>query len=1194
MPIKFNLQSVKIVSSVSHETYLSFGDDRLRADAAPGAVAVLNVYEEFQLIAAIQYTGSKAPCPAVVTAVLPDHYRTRESSHIQHPTLVPGDETQVIWNVVAPSTPDKHPYEIVIWVEAAGPKGSVAPGYSIVPGDSIEGRVEGRIRAITGPSQLVFTTLPFTGATAAVVGEPSPMITVQTQNAEGTPQSPAPAAPTTVTLSSSTSGEFYSDAACTQPIGNSAVTLSAPANSASFYYQDPNAGAPVLTATDTSAIPLLSKATQTETINPAGTTTSVKASPASSMVGQQITLTATVTVDSGSLPPTGTVQFNVDGSAYGQPQALASASIQVALSQGSHEITATYSGDDNYTGSSSNPITVVVSAATVTITGRILTAVGQKPIPDVKVTAQDLTSPGIRIAPSKTGSDGIYSFTATAGDSLQILFPGQCLSPSGNNQQLYLKSSAGIIVNQASATTELPDTYYELRACQVSGTVVQVVDGSPQPFSGVPVTLVDTVRPATVYQTTTDAQGGFCFNPPVGTSFELQVPATMPAGRGTLLLSPNAANLPPTQTGIIVTPDVPNSVPTFTYAPQLSTVIGQVTDGEYGLYGIPVELSGQLTTTDSTGVYRFSDLLPGPATLRFRELAPDNSGAVWELRPGQRSLQNLSISGGQPIMADPVAYQPETHSIEQEVLIDGKPAEGILVDVRPKGAHYAIQSQRTGKDGKVFFLLQSAGNYDVTVYPDPAAAGGPQVNHVQVNSPAKPPAINLPNPVGGGGGPAQNGGRADIDLQAYPVLTEEVPAGVLPASTRQGTAGSIGGTSALGQAADKAIREVLSWRTKSDDSKGFLAALGQAFDLKEVEGHTEWTWTPRSYTVQTDMGAVTGAQASIYTRAKVALDQSMPLLDGLYPLVPNVEAEDLATVQSVVRTQFTALVNEFGTVGGPRVSRVDELFQLLLGHEDPDLPPTRPEEIVKGSLGKVRQRFGFQRRYVTTVDDEQNFTNYLILVDYVIGLNHSWIHDKDYFIRNGIQPGFSPFFGTQLVLLSRALDVVVQAVRDAYFAMDSVFMGDAERQVAQLDFAGLIVKVPNPRTGSPELHTFKPRTSGLFVAELLDWVDRAASDELPRLLQDAGKDGLESLQLVTDRLRKFVHGAIVPPQKAPSLPPGYHTPRVKRAMQLLADGLDETYKLAVQLSPPDLPVEVSPDDLRRLIREEIGRASARG
>jgi hypothetical protein len=397
----------------------------------------------------------------------------------------------------------------------------------------------------------------------------------------------------------------------------------------------------------------------------------------------------------------------------------------------------------------------------------------------------------------------------------------------------------------------------------------------------------------------------------------------------------------------------------------------------------------------------------------------------------------------------------------------------------------------------------------------------------------------------------------------------------------------------LGQTADKAIREVLSWRTKSDDAKGFLTALGQAFDLKEIEGHTEWTWTPRSYTVQTDMGAVTGAQASIYTRAKVALDQSLPLLDGLYPLVPNVEPADLATVQSVVRSQFTALVNEFGTVGGPRVSRVDELFELLLGHEDPDAPPTKPEEIVKGSLGLVRQRFGLQRRYVTTVDDEQNLTNYLILVDYVIGLNHSWIHDKNYFIRNGITPGFAPFFGTQLVLLSRALDVVTGAVQDAYFAMDSVFMGDAERQVAQLNFANLPVQVPNPVTGVPETHTFKPGTSGLFVAELLDWVYRASSDELPRLLQDAGKDGLDSLQRVTDRLRRFAHGAIVPPQNAPGLPPGYHTPRVKRAMQLLADGLDETYKLAVQLRPPDLPVEVSPDELRRVIRDEITKASVK-
>jgi hypothetical protein len=35
--------------------------------------------------------------------------------------------------------------------------------------------------------------------------------------------------------------------------------------------------------------------------------------------------------------------------------------------------------------------------------------------------------------------------------------------------------------------------------------------------------------------------------------------------------------------------------------------------------------------------------------------------------------------------------------------------------------------------------------------------------------------------------------------------------------------------------------------------------------LVTVEGHTEATWTPRSYAVQTDLsGGVTGAHASLY------------------------------------------------------------------------------------------------------------------------------------------------------------------------------------------------------------------------------------------------------------------------------------------------------------------------------------------
>jgi len=445
-------------------------------------------------------------------------------------------------------------------------------------------------------------------------------------------------------------------------------------------------------------------------------------------------------------------------------------------------------------------------------------------------------------------------------------------------------------------------------------------------------------------------------------------------------------------------------------------------------------------------------------------------------------------------------------------------------------------------------------------------------------------------PVGGGGGGGgyahgghgPNGAARDLaDIQSFSVLTQEMPIGGVQSTTRSGPPSLMGGASPLAVTADRAIREVLSWRTKGDDPKGFMGALNQAFDLKQIEGHTEWTWTPRSYTVQTDMGAVTGAQASIFTRAKVALDQSLPLLDGLYPLIPYVEQEDLATVQAVVRSQFTSLVNEFGVVGGPRVPRVDELFELLLGPGS----PTNPEHIRKaGSLGLVRQRFGLERRFVTTVDDEQNLTNYMILVDYVIGLKQSWNHEKSFFLR-GISSR-QPFFGTQLVLIARALDVVAQGVQDAYFAMDSVFMADAERQTSLLNFADLTVWVPDRDTNSLEPFTFPYDTSGLFVAELLDWVDRAATEELPALLQDAGKDGLESFKASTDRLRKFVHASMSPPQEARSLPPGYHTPRVKRALKLLADGLDEAFGLAFEVRAAEFPAELSPDEIKR-IREAL-------
>ena len=87
----------------------------------------------------------------------------------------------------------------------------------------------------------------------------------------------------------------------------------------------------------------------------------------------------------------------------------------------------------------------------------------------------------------------------------------------------------------------------------------------------------------------------------------------------------------------------------------------------------------------------------------------------------------------------------------------------------------------------------------------------------------------------------ENGFRRLDDLQSFPILTEEVD---FPTTPRQGVSGTPG-TSALADMVGNALRDVLGWRPKANDSKNFVVALNQAFTLSEVEGHTVWTWTPQ-------------------------------------------------------------------------------------------------------------------------------------------------------------------------------------------------------------------------------------------------------------------------------------------------------------------------------------------------------------
>jgi len=149
------------------------------------------------------------------------------------------------------------------------------------------------------------------------------------------------------------------------------VSIPTSANSANFFFKGTAAGSPVVQAADHAGA--LTLATQTETINQAGTTTSLASSVNPSAFGQSVTFTASVTVNlpgTGNVPSGETVTFK-DGTTTlgtGTTNASGVATFSTsALSAATHSITAVYAGDTNFATSTSSPaLSQVVNAVSTT------------------------------------------------------------------------------------------------------------------------------------------------------------------------------------------------------------------------------------------------------------------------------------------------------------------------------------------------------------------------------------------------------------------------------------------------------------------------------------------------------------------------------------------------------------------------------------------------------------------------------------------------------------------------------------------------------------------------------------------------------------------------------------------------------------------------------------------------------------
>ncbi|KAB8331869.1 hypothetical protein SD80_020265 [Scytonema tolypothrichoides VB-61278] len=431
--------------------------------------------------------------------------------------------------------------------------------------------------------------------------------------------------------------------------------------------------------------------------------------------------------------------------------------------------------------------------------------------------------------------------------------------------------------------------------------------------------------------------------------------------------------------------------------------------------------------------------------------------------------------------------------------------------------------------------------------------------------------------------------RTRQDFQEQPVTVYDI----LPTSNQivgTGTQTSLtpvdnrGGS--LQQIVDSALTEVLG-RNLNSDPNAFLSTLTQTFTPKQTNGRTEYVWTARTYAaVQNDLGGtVSGAQASLYHRAKAALNDALPLLDKLYPLDPAADQQNMDAMRAIIRTELMELVDELGTTGGPRVQRVDNLFQLLIG----SVEDTNSSENVGGQMKNLADVFGLSRGHINTVDEEQNYGNFLIIRDYIVSLRDSW----NTYVQD---TGGGAYVGTQLVLLSQALSVVAESVQEVYRIMDLVFLGPAERQAVLINFTLAKYQPKNPRnygrrtskdgkpvafplpdgTGYPEDELSK-LTPPMSVEGLLKWAWRFGAEEGPTLAKAGGKLGIaQAIAETAERLMILVQAASFTPVRNTA----FRREGVLRALRDLAFQLYQVQRLAAEIIPP--PTNYQPDDIDQI------------
>jgi hypothetical protein len=233
-----------------------------------------------------------------------------------------------------------------------------------------------------------------------------------------------------------------------------------------------------------------------------------------------------------------------------------------------------------------------------------------------------------------------------------------------------------------------------------------------------------------------------------------------------------------------------------------------------------------------------------------------------------------------------------------------------------------------------------------------------------------------------------------------------------------------------------------------------------------------------------------GAIAGIYAGVESLLEEALELLNRLEPLqteplTPEGSAQAVDEVRAVVRTELNELIKEINRMDGPRVVRVDALFQAVLGADNQT-----------GFLGALDEVFGLARENqqpapLDHLDQRQVFHN---LRKLLVNLRQTW------------------------------QTLAVQGKEDADRLQAS--LNQLKLITAHAGQIQIILRFGLPGTAAwAEICLADEVGNTLLARDLIAWIIHFAGQEGPQLIQVGGMRGIAAMQTISAMLLALLEQA---------------------------------------------------------------------